>query len=124
MVQAVDGEPVLYGLLVETAVLPDGSMVAVGRRLVFVLDGSLDRPVGGGRVDLYSFGRVLGQSPRPVRPLPVSRDHVRYLLVPHLGPRELGLLSVSLLRGGRLLVGAAPRRGALFGNPARRGSAR
>src|SRR5215212_10143319 len=38
VVHAVDGVPVLYGLSLETAVLPDGSMIAVGRRLAVVLD--------------------------------------------------------------------------------------
>src|SRR5215208_6457323 len=136
VVQAVDGEPVLYGLPVETAVLPDGGVVAAGRRLAVVPDGPLDGPVGRGRVDLYPLGWVLGQRMGPVRPLPVSRDHVRYLLLAHLGPRELGLLRVSLFRGGRLsagaptgygvrlFVGAAPQSGALFGAPTRRVSAR
>ena len=60
VVQAVDRVAVLYDLPVETAVLPDGGVVAVGRRLPIVLDGPLAAPVGGGRVDLYPLGGSSG----------------------------------------------------------------
>jgi len=53
VVQAVDGVPILYGLLVEAAVLPQRIVVPVGWRLSAVLDRSLDGMVGRGRVDFY-----------------------------------------------------------------------
>src|SRR5215217_1422879 len=107
VVHAVHGVPVLNGLWVEAAVLPQWGVVAVGGRITVVVDRSLDGTVGGGRVDLYTFRRVLGQRSGRIRPLAVGGYHIGDLTLTHLRPRELGGLT-----------GAGPSRtlcGGLFG---------
>src|SRR5918998_567354 len=131
VVHAVDGVPVLYGPLVGATVLPQGVVLAVGRRAAVVLYGPFRELVGGGGVDLDALGWVLGQGPRRVGPLAVGGEHVLDLLHAHLRLGELRGLAGLRLRNRRLLHppglrrlgGGRPGRrlllGAIVGRPLR-----